>query len=635
VPTIPRLTDPTSLDPSKRATVRIVIAVPDAPPVDVYAGASIISTRLGFGRLTAAQPLTPTEHLIRVLPTGDAGAVPLFEETLPFSEGQSTLLAFIGTPAGFVLKRIDEDLSPLPGGFARMLVAYLAPDNAQTVPIEIAAGGTTFGPLTVPGDQSDPLPIQAATYELRIRRGDQDIRQNLVLQAHRAYTYLVVWQAEGKLQVIRNVTPTIREGLLRIVHASRELPAYDVYLNDQLAERDLAFREATPWTALPPRNYDVSVRLAGASPDSPAVLRRQFTLNADTAINVIISNGTNPEAGRTAGATPEIGLFAQDLRATLQERARISFVHLARIDRDIFVQSGGTTYAGLDAIRPNAISPAVDVLPGTVQLGFLAAVPEGERTIEFPAAFDLKVGYSYLYVITGNQADSVPALFGSEVGVLDAPAVTPTPVPASVMRLRLINALAVNQPLSVYLNDDLVIAAVQNATSSDYVPVTVLGRTLRLTQAGSAQSLAERDLLYEANTYVTLVAVGTPERPTLTLLPDGTPTSVDAVLRVIHALPGGPRLTVLFTPLVGLQATPTLDTLFPLITFGLGSDAKSMRQGRYALLIRGADDRTEVARIDSIELKPTLQYDVVLVPPADGDASGASAARVVIISAAR
>lgn len=634
LPTIPRITDPSSLDPSLRANVRLLIAVPDAPAVDVFAGASPIALRLGFGRLTAPQPLAPTEHLMRVVPTGSAGADPLFEEPITFAEGQASIVAFVGTAAGFVSQRIDEDLSSLPAGFARMSVYYLAPDSAAAVPIEVTFDNMLEGTLTNSGDAIRNVPILANTYNLRIKRGDQEIRQSVSLQAHRNYTYLLVWQSETKLQLIRNTTPTIRESRLRVVHANVELPAYDVYLNDEIAAENLDFRAASEWRLTAPRNYDVSLRPAGAAPDSPPILRRQFALNPETALNVTIFNGTNPETGRAEEATPDIALFAEDTSPTLPGQARISFAHVARTEADVYVTEAGVPYQNMPALRTRSISAPLEVSPGSVRLAFLTRNGERETTIEAPTPFEMKAGFAYLYLVSGNQRDPLPTVIMTEVGSTEAPRFTPTPVPDTIMRVRLINGLATAQAVDLYLGDTQFVEKVGQATGSDYLPVVSNDRTLRLTLAGSTQTLAEWQLQYQPRRFATYLAFGTADAPRLIELADSArPTATDAVLRVIHAVPDGPRVSVFASLLVGVRTTPTLEELFQAISFGQGSESKSMRDGRYVMIFRSAEDRTEIAQLDSVELRPKLRYDVLILPAADGSSS--PSARVIIITSER
>jgi hypothetical protein len=631
LPTIPRITDPSSLDPSLRASVRLLVAVPDAPAVDVYAGASPIAVRLGFGRLTVPQPLAPTEHLIRVGPTGNAGATPLFEEPFTFAEGQASILAFVGTAAGFVSQRIDEDLASLPAGFARMSVYYLAPDAASAVPIEVSFGSALEETLTNSGDAIKNVPLLADTYNLRIKRGDQEIRQSVSLQAHRNYIYLLVWQSESKLQLIRNTTPTIRESRLRVVHANTELPAYDVYLNDALTAEALAFRASSEWQITSARNYDVSLRPAGAAADSPPLLRRQFTLNPETALNLAIVHRSDSQGEGSGEPTPDIVLFAEDISPTLPGQARISFAHVARTEADVYVTEAGGTYQNMPALRTRSISAPLAVAPASVRLAFLTRNGERETTIEAPTPFEMKAGFAYLYLVSGNQRDSIPTVLATDVGSSDAPRFTPTPVPDTIMRVRLINGLATAQAVDLYIGDTLFAEKVAQATGSDYLPVVSTDRTLRLALAGSTQMLAEWQLQYQPRRVATYLAFGTADAPRLIELADSArPTATDTVLRVIHAVPNGPRVSVFASLLVGVRTTPTLEELFQAISYGQGSEGKSMRDGRYVLIFQSAEDRTEIARLDSVELRPKLRYDVLILPPADGSSS--PSARVVVIT---
>ena len=47
--------------------------------------------------------------------------------------------------------------------------------------------------------------------------------------------------------------------MVRVIHASPDAPAVDVWVNGAVAIEDLAFGSATDWIALPAGSYDVAV----------------------------------------------------------------------------------------------------------------------------------------------------------------------------------------------------------------------------------------------------------------------------------------------------------------------------------------------------------------------------------------
>ncbi|MBX3086642.1 MAG: DUF4397 domain-containing protein [Anaerolineae bacterium] len=633
-PTVPPTLTPSvsganSLDPAKRANVRALVAVPDAPPVDIVVDGSAFALRLTAGRLTAPQPVTPAEHIVQVNPTGNTGAPALLEEPQAFSEGQSSILAFTGTATEFVTTRIDEDLSPLRPGQARVQIVYLAPDNAAAVPIEVQLGDALTGSLTNTGDQIGPQAVPEAAYEFVAKRGNTTVSQNITLAAHRNYTFLLVWQAEDKLQLIKNITPTLRESKLRIIHASGDLPAYDVYVDGKPAAMGVAFRNATEWLSYAPKSYDVRLYPVGGDPNTAPLLQREITLNPDQAADVIIYNSTDASAGRGADAAADIIVFKETLNPTAPGKANLTFVHLARVPDDISVQQGGVTYQNVTPVRFRRMSDTISVEPGKVQLVFLTQNGDQETTIEAPAAFEMEAGFSYLYLITGYQADDQPSILETEVGSEASPVVAATALPPSTMRIRLLNALEVDQALDLYLGDALLASNVTAGSASLYAPVTTEARNLRLVKAGTTELLTQLDLVYQQNRLVTFLAYGKAESVILRDMVDVVaPTTTDAVMRFINVDPDATIVTVFQSPNAVTFVTPTLTELFQGIRYGATSEAKSIPDGLYDLLFSNAENRAEIASLKSVELKPKIRYDVVLLPP---DA-GTDAARVIIIS---
>lgn len=94
----------------------------------------------------------------------------------------------------------------------------------------------------------------------------------------------------GADSVISNVARVrISDGSarLRVVHASHDAPAVDVYANDALVASDLSYQEATGYLSVPADTYVVDLRAAGADPTSPPVFTETLTLSADTDYSAI------------------------------------------------------------------------------------------------------------------------------------------------------------------------------------------------------------------------------------------------------------------------------------------------------------------------------------------------------------
>lgn len=105
---------------------------------------------------------------------------------------------------------------------------------------------------------------------------------------------------------------------VRILHASPNAPAVDVYANGNPIARNVTYREFTPYLAVQPGSYRVTVFPAGQT-QNPVI---------DTNVNI-------PErsiiTAAAIGTLPNIGLLAvPDTPGTVpQGKVRVRFVHLS------------------------------------------------------------------------------------------------------------------------------------------------------------------------------------------------------------------------------------------------------------------------------------------------------------------
>lgn len=159
------------------------------------------------------------------------------------------------------------------------------------------------------------------------------------------------------------------DAMIRVVHASPDAPAVDVYLNGQRAIANLKFTEGTTYAAVPAGSYRVQVFPAGTGPNGTAVISATLDLKGGTAYTVAAVNVV---------AKIEPIVLTDDLTAPAAGKAHIRVVH-ASPDApavDVAVKGGpvafrnaafkaATAYAPLDAgtyqfeVRPAGTTQAV------------------------------------------------------------------------------------------------------------------------------------------------------------------------------------------------------------------------------------------------------------------------------------
>ena len=182
--------------------------------------------------------------------------------------------------------------------------------------------------------------------------------------------------------------------MVRVVHASPDAPAVDIWLDGEPAIRSLAFSQATSHTAVPAGSHRVQVTPSGAQADS-AVIDATLDLGAGKAYTVMA-------VGRVAEIKP---LVLEDERmAPSGSRAR--FVHASPNAPavDIAVAGGGPVVMSNVGFGDN--SGYVDVPTGDVPLEVHLAGTD-QVVLSVPATFD--GGHAYTLAAVG-LAGGQPAL---------------------------------------------------------------------------------------------------------------------------------------------------------------------------------------------------------------------------------
>src|SRR6478672_5717918 len=92
------------------------------------------------------------------------------------------------------------------------------------------------------------------------------------------------------LMALTPLSGSAADAMIRVVHASPDAPAVDVYLNGQRAIADLKFTEGTTYAAVPAGSYKVQVFPAGTGPTGKAVIDATLDLKGGTAYTVAAVN---------------------------------------------------------------------------------------------------------------------------------------------------------------------------------------------------------------------------------------------------------------------------------------------------------------------------------------------------------
>ena len=129
---------------------------------------------------------------------------------------------------------------------------------------------------------------------------------------------------------------------IRVIHGSPDAPAVDIYVNGTKAISNLAFKEATAWTALPAGTYDVKVTAAGST---EAVIEASLPLESGKYYTVLAT-------GKLADISAKV--LEDDLSVLANGKARLRVVHASPDAPAVDVAAKGGPVLVSNLSYPNA-----------------------------------------------------------------------------------------------------------------------------------------------------------------------------------------------------------------------------------------------------------------------------------------
>ena len=248
------------------ATLRVVHGSPGAPEVDVLIDGQPLMQGVAYGTASEYAAITPEEHRIQVVPTGQTADAAVVDETIGAEPGRAYLVAVFGLLNDIGGAVYDVDLSEIEPGNARVRMLNLSPDAGELDLLE-TGGDEWFGNVAL-GDASDYRDVAPGSYSADLRGEDDRVLltvADLAFEETRVYDVVALGQvADDTLEVqslITSVSPPCAEVLgiegagsdacVRIVHAAPDTPPVDLYVNDAQIAQNLEFGTATEYVAVP------------------------------------------------------------------------------------------------------------------------------------------------------------------------------------------------------------------------------------------------------------------------------------------------------------------------------------------------------------------------------------------------
>ena len=126
------------------ATLRVIHASPGAPEVDVLLDGQPLLQGVAYGTASDYATITPEEHRLQVIPTGQTADAAVVDETIDAAPGQAYLLAVFGLLNDIGGDIYDVDLSEIEPGNARVRLINFSPDAGEIDLLE-TGGDEWFG----------------------------------------------------------------------------------------------------------------------------------------------------------------------------------------------------------------------------------------------------------------------------------------------------------------------------------------------------------------------------------------------------------------------------------------------------------------------------------------------------------
>lgn len=399
----------------EQAMARVIHASPDTPPLDVYIDDRLLSGAMSFGTVSGYLPIETGNHQLQVVPAGgDPLRQALFTVDVTVAVDTFQLLAIQNYLNGITLSAYEQDVSRIDGqGVARIRLIHLVPD-ANGLTMALPNGETLFDSV-VPLTASRYKDIQAGSQSITIRPERQEtvaeIIEPLALLPNADYDIVVIGQLrDDSVRVLPLAVATAQpcgqflgiggteSGCLRVVNASPDIPAIDVYAGDatQPVVTGLTFGVVSPVISVPSGDVEVRIVPAGGAMDSELATTSLYLENGDGLL--LIASGPADRA-----VLEDYDDAGQPLGG---DQVRVSVVHQANHTGMLDVTANGEPL--VRAILESEESDARLVPAGTYV--FAATTnPDGERVTQSQAIV-LVAGTSYRIIVAGDSAEGLVAM---------------------------------------------------------------------------------------------------------------------------------------------------------------------------------------------------------------------------------
>lgn len=378
------------------AKVRVLHGSPDVPAVTVYVN--------GNAAVPSLAPLAATDYLdlpagtykVQVALAGQPVSAAVLSADITVEDGKR----YTGFATGFladgsVKLGVAEDVARAPFGSSSVRVWHNSPDAPA---VDVLVNGNRVLSNVPYEARSEYLQLPAGTYQVQVNVAGTStsvFEGAVTTQPGESYTAIAQGSVTGKgeafrVQILKDATSG---SLVRVLHASPNVPAVSVFVNGQRAVARLGALKATGYLALDPGTYDVAVALAG-QPLSKAVLKTKLTV-ADKTRYTALARGLLKGKG-----AQKLELAAQrDITSAPAGQSALRVWHLSPDAPRVDIWVNGKK--AVSRLAYKRATPYLTLSPGTYDVEVRVA---GTKTAVFKGKITTAAGKAYSATALGSAA---------------------------------------------------------------------------------------------------------------------------------------------------------------------------------------------------------------------------------------
>jgi hypothetical protein len=400
------------------------------------------------------------------------------------------------------------------------------------------------------------------------------------------------------------------ESLVRVIHASFDAPAVDIWVDDEVAISNLAYGESSGYAAIPAGTRNIKVSPAGAT--SPIVIDVDLPITSETEYTVVATD-------ELSKITP---IFDIDQRSPNSSKAKIRFIH-ASPDApavDIKVEDGNGP-----AIFSNTsfqeIEDYIEVDAGTYNLAVTAAGSTQEVMILGNVPLQNGVVYTVMAKGTLDGNDNVP--FQVRTFVDNETGKDYVDLEEATSAVKVVHASPDAPGVDLYVDNTLAGSGLEYPNNTGYLNIFSGTKNIKVNVSGTEVTAIEGDLLFNAYKNYSVFAVDEVSNISPLVLEDDltAPASGQSHVRFLHLSPDAPAVDITLT-----DGT----VVFSNMSFKEYTPFTPLNAGSYDLQVRLAGTSTVVLELGSIMVQSGNIYTVFAKGFVSGSGGQALGAEIIV-----